>query len=271
MKKKICIIILAVTVPLLCFSYWVFASFHGSLIRKIVMTAQAKEYIAGNYPDKDLFVDFADYDFKMSGYYCDIHTDPESDLHFMVYEGGDGNLTDDYELRVLNKENTILRLSLALDDYTDDFLSANFPHRTSLTLCDADWDALEKQRAAIPLDMPFDLETFPFSCTMTVWAETAKGTPDWEELAERLKELYEVTKDAYPFVTHYSMSIQAPFIEIEGEWGPEDYSADVSVFDVPREVIAGNELETWLEAERLRQEKELEELQNGELPADKTE
>jgi len=271
MKKKILIIILAVTVPLLCFAYWFFASFNGSLIRKIVMTAQAKEYVAANFPDKELAVDFADYDFKMNGYYCDVHTNPDSDYHFIVYKNGDGKLTDDFEHRVLNKENTILRLSLALDDYTDDFLSVNFPHRTSLTLCDADWEALEQQRDAISLDMPFALETFPFSCTMTVWVETAKDTPDWAELAERLRELYEITKDAYPFVTHYSLSIQAPFIETDGEWGPEDYSSEVSVYDVPREVIAGNELETWLEAERLRQEKELEELQNGKLPDDKTE
>jgi len=261
MRKKTLLIVLAVILVILAgFGFRLYLSLNGSLIRKFVMTKQVKQYVAQVYPDEDLEVDFAAYDFKMCGYFCNVHSPEGGDLYFSVYEDGDGNLSDDFVLRVLAKENTISRLSRSLDDFTKAFIAENFPHRTSLVMCDTATEITDSVRDSLRLNMPFDIAGFPLPCEMIVWVETAGDEPSREEMAERLRELYAATKETFPFVTHYSMSIQDRYVETDGECGPEDYSGEISVYEVPAEIIDTPKLEVWLDDEWKRQEAEEEEI-----------
>lgn len=265
MRKKTVFIILAVILAIvLGFGVWMYLAFNGSLIRKLVMTKQAEQYVAQVYAGEDLVVDFATYDFKMGGYSCNVHSPSGGDLYFSVYQNSDGNLTDDFALRVLAKENTIFRLTGNLDDFTEEFLAKNFPHRTTLVMCDVDGEITDAMRNKLRINMPFSIDGFPLPCEMGVWTETAGDAPTWEEAAERLKELRRLTKDVFPFVTSYHLGIQNRYVETDGEWEPEDSGAGVYVFDVPAEVIDDDDaFADWMVKERRRQEAEEEALQNG--------
>jgi len=263
-RKKVLIAISIILLVLAGFGLWLYLLFQGSLLKKLVMTKNAGQYVAMFYPDEDLEVDFATYDFKTGMYSCRVHAPSGGDLYFDVYRNSKGEMTDDFGIRVLQKENTILRLGIALNDYLDAFLAKNFPHRTSLVLCDASTEITDRIRDRLRISMPFSAADYPIPSEMTVWVETAGEEPTWEELAERLRELRAVTKEEFPFVTSYSMSIQEPYVEIDGGYAPADYSKGVSVYGVPADIIETPKLEAWLENERLRQEKENEALLRGE-------
>lgn len=256
MRKKIIIIISVILLVILGFGFWLYLSFNGSILKRLVMTKNAEQYVQMFYPDEDLEVDFAVYDFKMCAYYSKVHAPSGGDLYFHVYRNSDGELTDDFGIRVLQKENTILRLGTELDEYTKKFLAESFPHRISLAMCSVTEELTESVRNGLTVNMPFDSSDYPLPTEMTVWVETAGEKPSWEEMAERLRELRAVTKEAFPFVTRYSVSIQDRYVEKDGAYGPADHSGDISVFGVPAEIIETDRLENWLENEKQKQKAE---------------
>lgn len=266
MKRRSKVIIcLAVLFVLLAAAYCVFASFNGSIIKKAAMTSRARAYVSQKFPDMPLKVEFSGYDFKICGYYCNVRSESSEDTHFIVYEDSDGSLTDDYGSRVVQGENTLSRLIAELDDYTEKLMGEIFPHRTSLVMCDYCEDsAVSGERPE--LDIPFNAGEFPAPVTLTVWAETAGEEPTWEELAERLRELERLIRDRLPCIERYSVSIQARYIEEDGELRPSDYSSQVCAFDVPRDIITSDALDGYLKEVRAAHEAELDAIAKGQTP-----
>lgn len=262
-KRAVRIVIAAVLLAVLAFAYWVFASFNGSLIKKAVTTAKVRDYIEETYPGQPFEVERCRYDFKMMGYFCKVQSTESEDTYFLVWETGEG-MADDYEVSVLQRQNTLQRLSMALDDYTEALMSRIYPYRTSLIICDSASTLTEEDYQVLEPDMPFDVNTFPLPADLTVWVETQNDAPSWEELAERLRELEALTREELPFVERFSVSVQSTYLDEDGEYVPSDYNAEVCAFDVPREVITGNGLEDYLAEVRARQEAELAAIERGE-------
>jgi len=154
MRKKGIIIISVILLVILGFGFWLYLSFNGSLLKRLVMTKNAEQYVQMFYPEEDLEVDFAVYDFKMCAYYCKVHAPSGGDLYFHVYRNSDGELTDDFGTRVLQKENTILRLGTELDEYTDAF---PFVTQYSLSIQDR---YVEKDGTYEPEDHSGDISVF---------------------------------------------------------------------------------------------------------------
>jgi hypothetical protein len=244
-------------------AYSIFASFNGSIIKKVITTSKIEDYVAKNYPGQPYEVGFCQYDFKCMMYFCNVQSSESEDTSFTVWDSSDG-LIDDYERSVTGRENTMLRLSIALGDYAEELLKRIYPHRTLLVMCESSDTVIEKDVAGLTLDMPFDAKSFPISTTLTVWVETSGDKPTWEELAQRFRELEELIREELPSVEYYTIYLQDKYIEEDGELKPVDYNFEVCAFNVPRNVITSDGLETYLSEVRVAQDTEKEVIEKGE-------
>lgn len=266
MKKSVVIFSVIIAV-LLIGVYAVYASFNGSLIHKAILTDTARDYIAENYPSQELEVDYAVYDFKLGGYHCDVQSPTSVDTAFDVYETSDGKLEDDYEIAVVNKENTIRRISIELDRAVDEIFPPAFPHRTRLVMCDYCYKD-EIDRSKFELDMKLDLACLPQPAELTVWVETSGAEPTWEEAARLLREMAHTTDDLGLDISYYSISVEYPYDETDGERKPSDYGSIVGASEVPKEIVESDGLEAFLAAEREKRELEQQMIDNGEAQKD---
>ncbi len=246
MKPKTKLIIkISVVTALLAMAYSVFASLNGSMIKKFVITSKVKDYVAKTYIGQPFEVEFCQYNFKTMSYYCYVQSTASEDTHFTVWEDEDA-MADDYERSVTGRENTLFRLSVSLSEYVEQLFRSIYPHPTSNVFCDTSENVSEKEIAQLTLDMPFDVKNFPLSTTLMVWVETSNEKPTWEELGIRFRELEELTRDELPCVEYYSIWLQDKYVEKDGELQPANYNSKVCAYNVPREVIIGNNLEDYL-------------------------
>lgn len=262
MKKKTAIILCTAVILLFAAVYTFYASFNGSLIKKTIMTGKAKSYVAQTYPGQDLNVSFSVYDFKCSAYFCRVQSPVSEDTAFDVYETRDGNMADDYDLSVTNKENTISRLSRQLDIAVEQVFLPAYPHRTRLAMCDF-YSETEFDRSKFELDMPLDLTRLPHPAELTIWVETSHVEPTWEEAAELLREAVRITEELNMDIRYFSISVEYPYREDDDEIKPIEYSSIVGADAVPKETILGDGLEELLDSERQRREQELIDLEKA--------
>lgn len=221
--------------------YVLYSSFNGSILKKISMTYHVKQYIEENYANQDLEVEFCRYDFKMMGYYCKVQSSQSQDTYFSVWKEKD-TYVDNYESSVLGKENTFSRLCMELDAYVEDCFK-DYPYRTTLILCTPQEKNIEK----LELDMPFDPHSFPFSATLSIWTETKNEYPSIQEMKERLIELDAFIHDKMPNIDTYEIRLQAPYIEEDGELKTIDFEHEISLYQVPRDIIVSNQLDIYLQ------------------------
>lgn len=255
MKRALIITGIIVTF-LLVFIYLIFMSFNGSLIHRIVFTNQTKEYVRENYPGEEWEISFAVYDFKMNNYLCHIQSPSSIDTAFNVYETQDGKPADDFEIAVINKENTIYRMARELDTLTDEIILPAYPHRTRLMMCDFNYTE-EIDRSKFELDMEFDYKNISNPIELTIWVETSQSEPTWEEAAKLFREAVSITEKLGINVSYFSISVEYPYTEVEEELVPIDYNSIVGAFEVPKEIILSDKLEDFLNEERLRREQEI--------------
>lgn len=250
MKKKIIIALSIIGFSTICVLYFLYASFNGSIIQKCITTSKVKDYVKEHYDINEYDVEFATYDFKMVGYYCNVQSKTSEDTRFEVYKSGD-EYTDDYEFRVSKKENTIGRLSRNLDDYIEDFLEKNYPHRTVLSLLDIDGEITDEMRDKLKLDMEFDMDTFPLPLSLTVWTETCNEYPSYDEVEKDLYELYDLTSSKGLNIKTYSLAIYEKFEEDEN--GNIEYAytdKQCYVYDVPVSVIKEHKVKEFIEKQQ---------------------
>ncbi|MDO4490007.1 MAG: hypothetical protein Q4B85_02885 [Lachnospiraceae bacterium] len=258
MKKKskvLCMVLGIVAALLLTAGYLLYVSFNGSVIVKVLLTGKVERYVAEQYPELPLKVQKAGYDFKVMGYYCYVYSPESQDTSFTVWKNG-RELEDDYSHRVLEKENTVIRLMQEADTYTEQVIGEMLPYRTALVLCDNGNSSQEEKRDYITLDQPFDPTDYPFDCNLTIWVETQREHPDWQELAGMLREVKQIAAGHLPFVKTYSITILEKFVEVDGEYRSDNLASEVCVAEVPGEIIKGEELEAYLEGERAAAEAE---------------
>ncbi len=249
-KKRIFPII--VIALILAGAYSIFASLNGSFIKKVITTSKIKDYVAEYYQGQPYEVGFCQYDFNSKMYFCNVQSIESEDTCFTVWDGSDG-LRDNYESSVTGRDYTMLRLSIALDDYVEELLKRIYPHRTLNVMCESSDKVTEKDVRGLTLDMPFDAKSFPMSTNLIVWVETSGDKPTWEELARRFRELEGLIREELPCVEYYTIYLQDKYIEEDGDLQLVDYNFEVCAFNVPRDVIAGDGLEAYLSEARVAQ------------------
>lgn len=268
-KKKVIIIVCIVLVLLLVPVYLVYASFNGSIMKKYMVTKEAKTYVSKHFREEDFVVSKARYDFKLCGYFCNVQSKTSEDTRFSVYKWSNREMDDDYDLCVNKKENTIRRLAQELDEWSEKTLKKAYPYKTDLVMCDFYYGE-EFDRDKFSLDMEFDMSDLPHPISVNIWTETKGKAPTWEELGERLQELVKITDKLGVYPEYFSMWIKYKEWYMEGEDKEKPYST-VQAFDVPREVIEGEDLDEYLEKEKNRVENEEKDIREQESRNEKYE
>ena len=262
-RKAAIIVVIAILIVLLGIISYLYFSFNGSLIVKMIRTKEAKNYVAETYSGEELDVSFAVYDFKMGLYMCRVDSPKSQDTSFYVWKDRSGTVCDDYEYLVTQRGNTVTRLSQELDRYAEQELLKVLPYKTSLILCDFYSPYEDADRAKLELDMPLDVKALPHPAELTVWLETQNDKPSWDELAVRLREIEKLMRDIVPDTEYYSLNIQKRYALVGDEVVSNTSDDDVSVYGVPRSVITGDGLEAWLAEEKAKQDAEKEAVNNG--------
>lgn len=259
-RRRVLFAVLA-AIPL-ALLYWIYASFNGSIFQKIRYTKLANEYIKTHYANENFIVEKAQYDFKVNGYYCRVYDPKSQDVSFHVYPyQGDGELADDYDNMVNKLWNTNRRMSIALDKATEE-LFADFPYRQRLMMTEFTHEDVTDK---FYLNMPFELYNLPDTIKFNVWIETQKEVPSWEEVEERLVEIKHYVESKGLTMESYSLSLEYPYIEKNGEIDPIDYTnGNYIIYDVPSDIIdQPEELHKFVEKARENIEAELKEIADG--------
>lgn len=269
MKKKTIFITVAIILVLFAGLYYIFTSFNGSLIHKARVRDKVRDYLNEYYPKQGLDVAPTIYDFKNNQYFCHVQSIISEDTAFDVFEMKGGELRDDYQFSVVEKENTIRRLSMLLDQMVEEKIKVAYPYKTRLILCDF-YYGIEFDRSKFKLDMSLELDNLPHPAALTLWVESTNTEPTWEEAADYLREAVRVTEAENLDISYFSISVEYPYNGEEGDYKPADYNSIVGINDVPKDVITGEGLEELLEEERIKREEELLMIQNGQNPPDKS-
>ena len=170
----------------------------GNPISAAFATHKVKEYVAEKYPELDLEVGKAHYNFKFKTYGVDVSSKTSIDTHFSV-EYRNGKIKyDEYESYVQGKFNTRDRLGETCAKEVIPLLSriAQLQDNTTMVnlvdperLGESERESLEK---SIVLDMPFNKALAANMC-ITIRAELTDTSP--KNLEELLKESYAILKE----------------------------------------------------------------------------
>lgn len=247
MSKKSLIGLLAVVVLIAGGIYWFYASFNGILIAKLSLTLRARDYVAETYPGEALMVDFANYNFKDKTYRCRVSSPTSEDTRFDVFRSGEG-LDDNYDYYVTGGENTVERLSRLLDRGVEEVFLPVFSRRTRLSICDFYYGG-DFDKSAFTLDMPLDAAKPPQPVELTLWVESSRETPEFDELYEVFREVAALCRKLSLDVAYFTIALDYPYDDSDGERKPVEYSSEVRAEDVPRELIEGGGLEDFIEAQ----------------------
>ena len=178
----------------------------GNPISSALATHKVKEYVAEKYPEMDLEVGKASYNFKFKTYGVSVSSKTSIDTHFTI-EYKKGRIKyDEYESYVQGKFNTRSRLEETCAKEVISLLS-NIPQlEDNTTMVNfVDPERLEKSEReslekSIVLDMPFNKE-LTSNMSITIRTELTDTSP--KNLEGILKESYAILKEeGYEFKSY---------------------------------------------------------------------
>lgn len=113
----------------------------GNPVSKALAAKTVEEYLAETYPDTDFYMERLGYSFKEVGYYAHIKSPSSQDSDFTLTLDMLGRLDhDDYQYRVVERENTADRIRQQYRELVDTVLeSSSFPYETSIAYGDLEF------------------------------------------------------------------------------------------------------------------------------------
>lgn len=220
---------------------------YGNPVSAWRATVRIRRYVADVYPESDLEVSRAQYNFKISAYASRVSSPLSEDTRFSVSWNGE-RMTDSYESDVAGRMTTYRRLCDELDRLAEAALSADFPYEITLAL--ADLTREEDLSSALTPDMVLDPAHPPLGAALTVW--TVSETLSYEVMAARLTELRRVMEDHGISVAAYTLRLEAP---VSGEEKPGSGGL-LYLMDFPAEAMDAPDLAEALEAHQRQWEQE---------------
>lgn len=223
MKKKFSLIrIIAVFSSLaLCFIIFFFInSLYGNPVSATFATNRIHTYIAKTYPENNFIIEKATYNFKNSSYVSIVHSPTSEDTIFRVYDRN-GRIEDDYAYEVANKLTTYRRIEDDLDEEVETIIKEGYPY--PMRLIGGKMIDVPDIEQYFTLDMPYHIQVLPLPIEVLVWTSTDK--PSYEILAERLLELKSLMEQYKIPVEYYSMSLEYPYHEENGELRPDIFDS----------------------------------------------
>lgn len=191
---------------------------NGSLVHKLALRAEVRRYVDERYGG-DLTVEKAIYDFKSGTYLCQVRSQTSQDTHFTVYESKDGALLDSFFSDVVQRENTVWRLTRELDRELVEKFLPRFPMNCVDYRCSFDQKVLDAGTAAIEgrftLDMPLAPDNPPLPLELALWVECE--APSWEALAEAFRAAKGTVQELGWQISFYCVTLHTPMPDQGGK------------------------------------------------------
>lgn len=178
-------------------------AFYGNPITKLIATSKIEKYVQNTYPDLDLEVPSAVYNFKFGDYLSHVQSRTSEDTAFTV-SWHKGKLNDTYDQDVLKHYMTYIRLQRELSKLVEDTISQEFPYETSILF--ADLDKSMDDFSMLTLDMPFDCTTIPVPTALTIYFYD--DNINYEVFEKHLQELRDIMKKSKIRMDYYTVVME---------------------------------------------------------------
>lgn len=245
------VVLIVFMLIILGFIITLITSFYGNPVTKIIATSQIRSYVEENYPDMDLEVSKAGYNFKFGDYVSHTQSTISVDTGFSVY-WHKGKMDDNYEIDVVKRYNTYQRLQRELSSIVEKTIKREFPYETSILF--ADMDKSNEDFSKLTLDMPLDTETIPILTTLTIYFY--QDEINYEVFCKRLKELETIMKKNNIRIDFYSVVMEEP--SEDGE-KPNSSGEGIYLYDYPATRLSSDhlieEIKEYIKAMELENEK----------------
>lgn len=208
-------------------------SFYGNPVTKIYATSQIRSYVEKNYPNMNLEVSKAVYNFKFGDYISHVQSTTSVDTNFSV-SWKKGKINDRYEIEVLKRYTTYQRLQRELNNIVEETISREFPYQTSIVIADADKST--EDFSVLTLDMPLDTSTIPIPTVLVIYFY--HDEINFEVFSERLMELHDIMNRNKIRIDFYSV-----VMEETPEEGEKPTSGEsIYLYDFPVEKLTSETL-----------------------------
>lgn len=192
-----------IAILLIGFILCIINTFTGNPISASVASDKIKAYVKTTYPNMDLVISKASYNFMDSDYYTYVTSKTSKDTSFIV-SCTHGKINDDYKYEVSNHMTTYRRLSSEFSKLIDKLITKDFPYETSIVL--GDLGKSEAELNKLSLDMPLDLSNMPLDTSLSVY--TRSSTLTYEELVKRLQKLQTIMNANNIPINFYSLVLE---------------------------------------------------------------
>jgi hypothetical protein len=205
MKKRNWVSIIVITFLLIVIGFIVsiIISFFGNPVTKIIATSKIRNYVEATYPNMDLEVSDAVYNFKFGDYAATVQSSSSKDTKFWV-SWRKGKINDSYETYVLQHFQTYTRLQMELSDIVEQTIEREFPYETSILF--ADLDKSMEDFSALTLDMELDPMLIPVPTTLTIYFYHDEIS--YEVFCQRLQELSQIMEKNNIRIDYYSVVME---------------------------------------------------------------
>jgi hypothetical protein len=218
-------------------------SFYGDPILEKIATHKINAYVEATYPNMDLEVSKASYNFKFKEYNSQVQSNTSQDTHFTVTSAG-GRISDTYESDVVNRYRTFDRLQQEFSKSVESIIEEEFPYETSILF--ADLGKAEIGISSLTLDMQLDMHNPPLPAALTVYILSKEISEEY--LRDRLLELNSIMIQNQIPINIYTVVIEEPLPEGEKS-APGGQS--IHLIDFPAEkIMSENLIETMKEHQK---------------------
>lgn len=224
------IILIGIILLVIGFAFSFFNAFYGNPISAAIATSKIRSYVKETYPEMNLEVPKATYNFKFDEYNSYVKSKTSVDTCFYV-SVSNGKINDRYEIEVINKNNTFERLQKELDQTIGEILLKEFPYETSILI--ADFYTKDSDFSRLTLDMPFEITNLPFGVSLTVYI--LSNDISYENLKVKITELSKIMEKHNIPVDLFTVVLEEPMPE--GEKAAPD-GESLHLIDFPVEKLS---------------------------------
>jgi len=201
----------------------------GNPISAMIAKHKVEQYVNQNYGSFDLELENPDYNFKFGNYIVKVRSNSSQDTHFNIYYRNGKIVGDDYKMNVLEKYNTLERLSnqysIIIRNVVEQMGYNDLGTRVSYNK-----DLTPKEKELVKLDMDFD-RNLPIDAEVWLDIELKEFTPS--EIAKILKDCHKTFQEqGYNFKKYHFSSSKEDIM--------------VSVYSIPPKLIERDDFEEVL-------------------------
>jgi len=174
LKNKSILKALAGVLAILLISGMLFITnaFVGNPLSAMMANKAVEQYVGQNYAFLDLDLDKASFDFKTGGYRVYAKSKTSMDTKFAIYYYEGKVQRDDYQLYVVEKFNTLDRLTSEYTLIAKTIIADELGYENNATYVVHDKDLSEKLGEILVLDMKFD-KAVPINPEVSIQIDTA--------------------------------------------------------------------------------------------------